>query len=598
MDLSSLLPPSDLLQKARGVESGLRQRRRLGAIGWIGFLVISAIELSLEISKLGLVSVFREKGVAALSVHWPLWLLALLAVFFLLLGTWSRFWLKESRQPFRYTCSISSFGAVRSDQTRAHGMIDECMSWLPHDIKRLLNDRVQRFLFASEPPAPASAPAKEEPSDGPAKWDSYIHIGGHYVVRAPRGRSDELEIEVMPLVRIGPPGHPEVMAQSTVFPLPVVQENATLDRSGYEDLLEQVYHAIVTKVYQQLKEDVQRKIDLLPSDRFRATALLYEADDYARSNTLHAYEEARELYWQAAGVADPTWREPPKSRFVHAMWRGRCRVHALRAKLRAVESHYRPRVAEPDVLCVRTLIGYARMLIFRRALAGLVGQTANPIFEVPPVVERALACVLPMSRDVPGLRRAMFDARVTLALARYELGDVLRAREVLGEARGSDPPRAEHNAVFIYASSLLSPSPNQRTRVALLRRAVESHPDSRSPNSSLPRRRKAPGGTGRPLRKAPRNWCSANTASCCKSTPATLPGGQTADTSIGCSNRRTTWKRLGIASSKGFASRISSVRVSWQSWTMASLVSTPSRGRSSKPTSTTSPPFPRFFHAK
>ena len=179
MDLSSLFPPSNLLQKARGVEEGLRQRRRLGAIGWFGFIFISAIQLSLEISKVGLVSDLLEKGTQAFAANWPLLLLAIAAIFFLLLGTWSTFWLRESRQPFRYTCSIAAF--TKAGDASSAGSVAEFLAWLPHDITRLLNERVQRFLFASGS-NDGGAEARNDANTG-GQHESAIHIHGHYVIR-------------------------------------------------------------------------------------------------------------------------------------------------------------------------------------------------------------------------------------------------------------------------------------------------------------------------------------------------------------------------------------------------------------------------------
>ena len=38
-----------------------------------------------------------------------------------------------------------------------------------------------------------------------------------------------------------------------------------------------------------------------------ASAYFHEAGDYARSNTLDAYEQARELYAEVIRLYDPTW---------------------------------------------------------------------------------------------------------------------------------------------------------------------------------------------------------------------------------------------------------------------------------------------------
>jgi tetratricopeptide (TPR) repeat protein len=358
------------------------------------------------------------------------------------------------------------------------GVIAEWMAWLPQDITRLLNERVQRFLFASESSSSSDVVAKDQSDQGPSKQetqsDSYIHIHGHYIIRPRPHAPDELEIEITARVRVGPSTHPEVVAQSTVFRLPGAEGRKELDRSTYDDLLEQVYSAIVTEVYRQLKDDVQRKIVLLPTNRFRIIALLREGEDYARSNTLRAFEEAQELYWRAAGMSDPTWREPPKAGLVRRIWLARCAIHLKCAAFRRLLSRISPRVAELDVLGARALIGYARMRLFRRPLASLAGKSSNPIFDTRPIVERALACLMSLGRDVPGCAQNLYEAQVTLALVLYSLGDFVAARNVLEQARGSDPQRAEDEPVFLYARSLVTS--HRVTKMGLLRRAVELSP--------------------------------------------------------------------------------------------------------------------------
>ena len=278
----------------------------------------------------------------------------------------------------------------------------------------------------------------------------------------------------MPRVRIGAPGQPEVMAQSVLFPPAGTDGPKPFDRDSYNDLLEEVYNSIVTEVYRQLKDDVQRKIDLLPTNRFRGVALLHEAEDYARSNTLHAYEEARELYRQAAAVSDPDWRQPPKTPIQRLMWRLQRSVHFARQRLRGFASRLRPRIAELDLLSAQALIGYARMQLFRRSLASLTGHTVNAAFEARPVAFQALARVRKLSPDMPGVKRALFDAQVTLALAHKELFDTVAAIEMLQQARGLDPRRADDDPVFIFAKSLVERQ--RHSRVGLLRRAVELSP--------------------------------------------------------------------------------------------------------------------------
>jgi hypothetical protein len=472
MDLSDLLPPSDLLERARGVEAGLRRRKQLGRIGWFGFALIAAIQISLAVWKLAVDAGLFGTGEQVLLENWPIPVALALTILFLLLGTWSTFWLRESRQPFRYTCSVSPFVPIGGEAARTADGVAECMTWLSYDITRLLNERVQRFLFADEQTVPAAEPKTKQDVAGDEAADSYIHIHGHYGVRSRPDAEGGLEIEIMPRVRIGAAGQPELMARSVQYALP--RKEPKLERGGYQDLLEQVYHAIVTEVYQQLKDDVQRKIELLPTRRFRLIALLQEADDYAHSNSLHAYKEAQELYSQAAATVDPTWRERPVSAALKVWWYIKCRVHAGRTALRKLESHYRPAVAEIDLLCARALIGYARMLSFRRPLSGLLGMDVNTAYEALPVAQRARDRIEAMSPDVSDRRRLLFDAEVTLALVHVAHLSDAQGIESLERARACLPQRAESDAVFLYASGLLSGSP--RTRLGLFRRAIEFSP--------------------------------------------------------------------------------------------------------------------------
>src|SRR5207247_11043048 len=97
--------------------------------------------------------------------------------------------------------------------------------------------------------------------------------------------------------------HPSLatLVNSTVRP------GNTLAPETYEKLLERLYFSIASHLYGQIRVDVGRKIDLLPKRFFRASAYFHEAGDYARSNTLDAYEQARELYAEVIRLYDPSW---------------------------------------------------------------------------------------------------------------------------------------------------------------------------------------------------------------------------------------------------------------------------------------------------
>ena len=75
-----------------------------------------------------------------------------------------------------------------------------------------------------------------------------------------------------------------------------------MKREDYDRILERVYFSVASQVYTQLKTDVQRKIDLLPTTYLRANAYFQEAEDYAASNTVDAYLSARDLYQKSADL--------------------------------------------------------------------------------------------------------------------------------------------------------------------------------------------------------------------------------------------------------------------------------------------------------
>src|SRR5262249_9026773 len=156
-----------------------------------------------------------------------------------------------------------------------------------------------------------------------------IHISGCYVIReradvpAATQQADDATaaqravvtpqespwmIDVMPQVRIGPPGSPATLAHVVHFPLARGDSAECpwrLGRAEYDRLLERVYFSIASQIYRQIRQDVRQKIDLLPTRYFKAVAYVHEAEDYARSNTIDAYDDALSLYAAARTLYDP-----------------------------------------------------------------------------------------------------------------------------------------------------------------------------------------------------------------------------------------------------------------------------------------------------
>jgi hypothetical protein len=133
--------------------------------------------------------------------------------------------------------------------------------------------------------------------------------------------------------------------------------------TDYERIIERVYSSVATELYKQIKQDVEQKIALLPTNYFRAVALLNEADDYASSNTIDAYEEASKLYERAFELFDRRLKPAPASlprRFARAIL---LMIGFTRQLLKRVGLYFWPRMGKAQLMCARAEIGYAKMVL-------------------------------------------------------------------------------------------------------------------------------------------------------------------------------------------------------------------------------------------
>ena len=347
--MPNIMPPADLLEQIEGIEHGLRQRRRLGTIGWIASIFFMAVQVAVPVFNSEWFAALRSYEWEKIIEQWPLLLPLIFGIFFVFLSIWTKFWLTESQAPFHYTYSIDDFKPVPKTPT------EDKLSWLRHDLLERLSERIGRLSLLEDEQVRTNGIIENR--------ESHIHISGYYVIRK-KPRDERWIIEVTPWIRIGPSGRPETMAHSVKFPLnppeigqaqstPMqtketerkINESVSHSNSNnaesldtqaqeapppvkpqdYEKLLERVYFSVATQIYKQLRRDVQRKIELLPTNHFRAVAYFHEAEDYAKSNTLDAYDEARELYGTALKLYDPRWRPLAKSH-----WRSPCSIPSIR----------------------------------------------------------------------------------------------------------------------------------------------------------------------------------------------------------------------------------------------------------------------------
>lgn len=408
MKIPNLIPPSDLLQRVDGVEDGLRKRRRLGLAGLLG-VVASAGQIVIVAFNSDWLAQLRAFGWQELFGEWRVLLGLSTLVASALLFVWARFWLHESRRPFKYTYHIEQFRPIHKEAD------DHYLGFLAPDLSERLSDRIMRLSRFDESTAPPEALEQRR---------SHLHIEGYYLIRVDADR--RWVVEVTPWVRMGQAGSRQTLALPVKAPIGNAGSEAgqrvapsrppALSIEQYETILERVYFSIATEVYKQIRHDVQRKIDLLPTRYFRAVAYHNEAMDYARSNTLDAYEAARELFDAAIGMYDPSWLPASPSRLRRALrFVGRKLPFRIGRGIRRLTSRIVPRVGRLDVMIARAKLGYADMILYRHILAGMSGQTLSSIFEARPVAHRAVDELHQTAVDVPGRRAALFDGYVTLA---------------------------------------------------------------------------------------------------------------------------------------------------------------------------------------
>jgi hypothetical protein len=517
MKLPDLIPPPDLLQRIDGVEDGLRKRRRLGLAGVLGVL-LSGLQLVVVVGNSAWFANLRKLGqvdLGDLASDWLVWLGLVVFVASLLLATWAKFWLHESRRPFSYTYYVERFEPVEGTVT------DPRLAFLAADLSERLSERIMRLSRLDERAADPKVIAERT---------SHLHVSGYYLIRLDTDR--RWVVEITPWVRLGPISERETLALPVKVPMGGAAEAApsrpsrlgsgaegadqaapahtaelpALTVELYDTILERVYFSIATQVYKQIRHDVQRKIDLLPTRYFRAVAYHNEAKDYARSNTLDAYEAARDLYDAAITMYDAHWAPESPVRLRRLLVRMRVALFRLGRSARRVAATVVPRARRLDLMIARAKIGYADMILYRHILAGMSGQTLSSIFEARPVAQNAAKELEELDTDVPGGQEALFDAYVTLASVYFYLGSIgvdrrsepigggalhvddaddrarangshrpgrveLSAFHYLREARRLDPGRAERHAQYQFVLGKLQ----QRIpwELRFLRRALE-----------------------------------------------------------------------------------------------------------------------------
>lgn len=511
MRLQDLISITDQLKQVQGVEKQLLQRRRKGVIG--GWVALAAVIFNvLAICLSALLKILNKEAISVNDfiefIKTPYVLIGMsvgiLAVVIYFFYRWTGFLLKESEAPFRYTFQIMPFAQVEKTPDNRFTLAGgDRFHLLHHDLMERLNDRIKRLSLLD---------AESLNDNSKNSRTAHIYIDGHYVTR--ENKDGQWIIHVMPRVRIGPPSNPTTLANPVEYELTLEsgevtqateQENYKAKRAEfkaeqYDQIIERVYSSVATEIYKQIESDVQEKMDLFPTSRLQAVALFHEAEDFAVSNTIDAYDHALELYEEALRRVTLTHIRRITDLFVSlpVFWR-----------LRVKRAHLHARIQ----------IGYAKCLNYRRILSVLSGRSMNPLFKVRTELERATNRLRQLHRRMRGkilqptnrwsewlmtwwtfpedtlFRRLLlrpdqklfdlqkqifFDALVVNALTHYHLGAVKKNQGFLTEARNVDPVRSEIDgnrvdALYLLVNAIIKHDPEKK--IPLLRKATEIEPN-------------------------------------------------------------------------------------------------------------------------
>lgn len=442
----SLLSPDVLGRVRRG--------RRLRSAGWL--------------SVLGTLFLYVFTQAASLSGKETALLVGIAATTSLLLINWTRLWVRESREPFKYTFSVGKFvpGTETGDLAPK---LKQSLDWLSCDLSENLGARVTRLSLLEDEDVPET-----EDDEDPAP---HVDISGWYGLR--ETESGARLLEIVPKVRVGGKGAPTKLATTVRYNLADAGKGGrdrwlSLDVSDYRRLFERVYWSVASQIYAQIREGVERKVKLLPPGRLRAAAYLSEADDYATSNTLDAYEAAGQLYRNAQEIYDVASRQRRGTHVGRFLSEMLALVDQARCEVRRQFATVVPALGRREILTARVQLGHAWMLVAQWHLKRMLGTVPPEIFGAIPNISGAIHRLEKTAEDVSERDDVLFRAWVTMATAKYHLSDLHGAKEALREAERMKPASAREDPEFLLAAGMIETAPTRSLR--LLGRALELSP--------------------------------------------------------------------------------------------------------------------------
>jgi tetratricopeptide (TPR) repeat protein len=550
MKLRDIIPSGEQLELLRGVEENLLRRKRRSALSGIIALIVAILQILIAafkddyLTKLGefFQNLLQWRFTQLLSPEGFAVAVLVVSAGSYFLFRWTSFLLKESEEPFRYTFWIEPFQIVGEmkppaesaavEQADSAGKrfafknLDRVTHLLHHDLMEMMNRRIRRLsLFDDSALESASSEALK----------SHIRISGHCAIREDKDRN--WVIQVMPRIRIGSASGPETLTYPVEYLIyerdgvndrtsranvktrrqqktakiskkPASQQ-VFLDAEKYTQIVEQVYSRIATEVYRQIESDVKGKIELFPTPFLRALALFHEADDFAKSNTVDAYDRAIELYKEALRYF----------RIAEVKWLTKFLLRPILWRLRLRFLHTQARVE----------IGYAKCLIYRRQISALSGRYRNPLFEIPENLNKVIDNLEQLHNLIIGNKKLKlvlrkdtsprsnkqrdhnrsnslkayftfpkdswarvitfqpsqhrfakqtqlrFEANVVAALTYYYLGAIQTAKDYLADARSAAPKLSECDPLYLLTAAEIEPDLDEE--VLFFRQATELAPE-------------------------------------------------------------------------------------------------------------------------
>lgn len=534
MALKDWLPSAQQWTQLKDAETTLIRRRTAGNVAGVIAVLTFVLQFGLVLDdkdyleKIGQVakSLFQGDFIGLASVDLDLnqligWIVLTVAVtaYFLLRRT--GLLLAESKDPFRYSFYIKPFDPVQKTPDQRFNLQGaDRLLLLHHDLTERLNQRIRRFSILED-----ASKAQPNDADKPvqaAQESSHIQISGTWVVR--EGREGNWMLQVTPSVRIGPEGSPAKLAIPVRYPLDQPgrflkksdsnpdatkkqgSANAGEDQQGnqpitgyslgageFARIVERVYSRIATEVYNQIDSDVREKIKLFPTARLRALALFYEADDFANSNTVDAYQRATDLYRDAMRYFEVTrlrWITAGLLRFPWLLWRVDVNFHNQWARI---------------------VTGYAKCLAYRSQISEFAGRQKTAAYELPELLGSAINDQEILYRRISmasgkerlefllaavhypsdswinrfiGRRRVsefkkqknlLVDLYLADGISNQMLGRIESTKSRLQDAMAVSPDSVESDSLFVLMLGLIEPAPDKR--IIHYRRAVELDPD-------------------------------------------------------------------------------------------------------------------------